>query len=126
MHPQERLCPTRGPRIAIRYAQRGGRSAAESTMAVAITFEALPARLGDCLLIECHREGERPWRALIDGGPPDTWPTLRARLNRLPRADRRLDLVVVTHIDSDHIGGMLPFFESPPVEVGDVWFNGRE
>jgi hypothetical protein len=95
-------------------------------MAIALTLEVLPARLGDCLLVECHRDGARPWRALIDGGPPDTWPMLQARLERLPEDDRRLDLVVVTHIDSDHIGGMLPFVKSPPVSIGDVWFNGRE
>jgi hypothetical protein len=51
---------------------------------------------------------------------------LEGRLRRLDAADRRLDVVVVTHIDSDHIGGMVPFFGSDLVrDVGDVWFNGR-
>lgn len=96
-------------------------------MPAAITIEALPARHGDCLLVECSGEG-RPWRALIDGGPADTWPRLRDRLLRLPPGDRRLDLVVVTHIDADHIGGALRFFEEeeqaiPGLTIGDVWFN---
>ena len=95
-------------------------------MATAIRIEALPARLGDCLLVECLRPGTRPWRMLVDGGPPDTWPLLAARLERLPVDDRRLDVVVITHIDSDHIGGMLPFFQSEFAQqnVGQVWFNG--
>ena len=95
-------------------------------MATAIRIEALPARLGDCLLVECVRPGTRPWRMLLDGGPPDTWPLLAARLERLPVDDRRLDVVVITHIDSDHIGGMLPFFQSEFAQqnVGQVWFNG--
>jgi hypothetical protein len=95
-------------------------------MATAIRIEALPARLGDCLLVECLRPGTRPWRMLVDGGPSDTWPLLAARLERLPLDDRRLDVVVITHIDSDHIGGMLPFFQSEFAQqnVGQVWFNG--
>lgn len=49
---------------------------------------------------------------------------LPARLGRLP--DPALDVVLVTPIDSDHIGGNVPFLYSPFVEhVGDVWFNHR-
>ena len=95
-------------------------------MATAIRVEVLPARMGDCLLVECPRADGTTWRLLVDGGPPDTWPLLEARLRRLDPADRRIDVVVVTHIDSDHIGGMIPFFTSPFAhDVGDVWFNGR-
>jgi len=98
-------------------------------MSTAITLEVLPARFGDCLLVDCHRNGERPWRALIDGGPSDCWPRLRDRLLEIPSQNRHLDLVVVTHIDHDHIGGLLRFFEDfrqavPGLTVGDVWFNG--
>ena len=45
-------------------------------MTTAIRIEVLPARMGDCLLVECPREQGRPWRMLVDGGPPDTWPLL--------------------------------------------------
>lgn len=93
-------------------------------MATAIRIEALPARLGDCILVECLRDGERPWRMLIDGGPPDTWPLLDARLRRLD--DPHIDVAVVTHIDSDHIGGFLPFVSSAhSAHVADFWFNAR-
>ncbi len=96
-------------------------------MATAIRIEALPARLGDCLLVECLRPDDRPWRMLVDGGPPDTWPRLEARLARLPAHSPQIDVAVVTHIDSDHIGGLLPFVESDFARrhVGDFWFNGR-
>jgi hypothetical protein len=89
-------------------------------------IELLPARLGDCLLVECLREDGRPWRMLVDGGPPDTWPLLEARLRRMPADDQAIDVAVITHIDSDHIGGMIPLLSSDLApRIGDVWFNGR-
>ena len=97
-------------------------------MATAIRIEALPARLGDCLLVECRRSGEPPWRMLVDGGPSDTWPLLEARLNRLPKTSTAIDVAVVTHVDSDHIGGFIPFVQSDFAreQVRDFWFNGRQ
>jgi hypothetical protein len=91
----------------------------------AITLDVLPASRGDCLLIECHRP-EGPWRLLIDGGMPGDWPTLKARIKSIPRAQRHIDLAVVSHIDADHIGGMLPLLGDTELGVtfGDVWFNG--
>ncbi len=91
----------------------------------AITLDVLPASRGDCLWIECHRP-EGPWRLLIDGGMPGDWPTLKARIKSIPRAQRHIDLAVVSHIDADHIGGMLPLLGDTELGVtfGDVWFNG--
>jgi hypothetical protein len=97
-----------------------------ASVPTAIHVEVLPARLGDCLLVECPRADGTTWRMLVDGGPPDTWPLLEARLRRLAPEDRHIDVAVVTHIDSDHIGGMLPFLASDLADdVGDFWFNGR-
>ncbi|MGW6421415.1 ComEC/Rec2 family competence protein [Nocardia sp. NPDC055053] len=98
-------------------------------MATAIAIEVLPARLGDCLLVECYpKTGARGrvWRMLVDGGPPDTWPTLRARLAALSPEDRYLDLLVITHIDADHIGGVIGLLADggEDLTVGEVWFNG--
>ena len=45
-------------------------------------------------------------QALIDGGP-DGDTVSQALADTLPRGDRSLDLVVVTHLDSDHSNGLL-------------------
>jgi hypothetical protein len=92
-------------------------------VAVAIALEVLPAAYGDAIWIECARDG-RPWRMLIDGGPPEAAGALAARVDALPADERIIDVVVVTHIDSDHIGGMLPLLARDDLTVGDVWFNG--
>jgi beta-lactamase superfamily II metal-dependent hydrolase len=94
---------------------------------VAISLEVLPAFHGDALLLECHRPGNVPWRALIDGGPSACAARVRDRLALLPADDRRLDLLIVSHIDADHIAGLLPLVTAPPADltVGEVWFNAE-
>lgn len=93
----------------------------------AITLEVLPAGYGDCLLIHCP-VGKRSWRMLVDTGPDETYPALKARLSALPldaSGQRRIDIFVVTHIDHDHIGGagLLLNDKSLALSFGDIWFN---
>jgi len=91
-------------------------------MDAAITIEVLHGAHGDAIWIECAREG-RPWRMVVDGGPPEAAGALAARVDAMPPGDRALDVVVVSHIDSDHIGGILPLLERDDLDIGDVWFN---
>lgn len=52
---------------------------------------------------------------LVDGGPSGT--VLLSRLGKvMPFWDRSLDLVVLTHPDSDHINGLIPLLERYQVE----------
>lgn len=94
---------------------------------VAITLEVLPAGYGDCLLVSCPT-GRRTWRMLVDTGPDECYPALKARLAQL-RPDRQgkrhIDLFIVTHIDHDHIGGaaLLLNDRSLGLSFGDIWFN---
>jgi hypothetical protein len=86
------------------------------------SLDALPARHGDALWVTWG-DGATTRHLLVDGGPPST--RTRAALEARMR-DRRVELVVVTHIDSDHIAGVLALLEraSLPLEIGEVWFNG--
>jgi hypothetical protein len=62
---------------------------------------------------------------LVDGGR--TGAGLTRRLQAQPVDQRHFDVVMCTHIDLDHIGGLLPMFRTPleGFGVGDVWFNSR-
>lgn len=88
------------------------------------SVEMLPARNGDCLWIEFGDE-KKPTRILIDCGVQSAYSALRSRIDQLPKAQRQFELFVLTHIDSDHIGGAIPFLaDSSPEMIKEVWFNG--
>jgi hypothetical protein len=88
----------------------------------------LAARHGDALMVEYARDGGRTRRMLIDGGPLSAYPALEARIGWLPEGDQRLELLVVTHVDTDHIESMVRLLAIPrerwPVAPRDIWFNG--
>lgn len=88
------------------------------------SIEMLPADHGDCLLLT-YGEKEAPRRVLIDGGTAATFPRLRQRIEALPPDQRHFELLIVTHIDSDHIDGVLALLRARlGVTFGDIWFNG--
>ena len=122
--------------VPVVAARRGNSSKPPSTVAAVyvapmpaakVTLEVLPAGYGDCLLVTCP-VGQRSWRMLVDTGPDECWPMLRERLAQVPvnaKGQRHLDLVVITHIDHDHIGGASALFGDNGLGLtfGDVWFN---
>jgi beta-lactamase superfamily II metal-dependent hydrolase len=85
-----------------------------------------PADEGDSLFVETG-EPHSTHRMLIDGGRLRTArDILRPFIQDLPRRDGRpmVDLVVLTHIDFDHIEGLLSLLTSvDPPTVGEIWFN---
>jgi beta-lactamase superfamily II metal-dependent hydrolase len=86
----------------------------------------LPAEYGDCLWIE-YGDRDKPKRILIDAGTSSVYQTLKKKIEALPPNQRTFELLVVTHIDIDHIGGVLPLLRDADalgVKLKDVWFNG--
>src|SRR5438552_2251715 len=66
------------------------------------------AAFGDCLLLEYGSNS--PHFILIDGGPPDIFPLhLKPSLEQIVQA-APLDLVVLSHVDNDHVTGLLDYF----------------
>lgn len=95
----------------------------------------LAAGTGDSILIAFEDEQGLLRHILVDGGDcPTGYNTgLRARVRDLAAAGHRLDLVVVTHQDRDHIQGIRwllddarsgAFDVAPDRLFGDFWFNG--
>jgi competence protein ComEC len=66
---------------------------------------------GDAILVETPGGA----RMLIDGGPSGSL-LLQALANELPPSARRLDLVVLTHAQDDHVTGLVSLFERYEVE----------
>ena len=86
----------------------------------------LPAGHGDCIWIE-YGDPSRPRRILIDGGVRATYEQhIKPRMLALPEDDRHFELLVLTHVDADHISGAIELLADPqmPATFGDVWFNG--
>ncbi len=99
----------------------------------ALALEVLRAEHGDCLLLTYGRD-----LVLIDGGPPGVYDaTLKPRLQELiGERDEPLFLrmVMVSHIDDDHIVGLADMFSEArerkeeqrgPAEwrTGELWLN---
>jgi hypothetical protein len=98
-----------------------------------LSLEVLRAEHGDCLLLR-HDDD----LILIDGGPPTVYrDTLKPRLQEL-MAERPqplfLRMVMVSHIDDDHIGGLGAMFAdavdrmenhlgAPEWAAGELWLN---
>lgn len=86
---------------------------------------ALPANEGDSLLVTWGAHPAELHHMLIDGGSTGSGKRVADAIKRL--GITHLDVLVVTHIDSDHIKGVI---EAVGIDgfpkFGDVWFNGLE
>jgi hypothetical protein len=87
--------------------------------------EMLPAAHGDSLWIE-YGDADATNRVLIDGGPVPTYKFIEKRIEQVPDGERYFELIVLTHVDADHVEGLVRLFaEKPlPFTVDKVIFNG--
>jgi beta-lactamase superfamily II metal-dependent hydrolase len=93
-----------------------------------LRIEMLNAKHGDALLIEYGVENETH-RILIDGGPHHAYSGpggLFDRLKDLSDDRKNFELLVMTHIDTDHIDGIIRLIQEKALGLTfkDVWFNG--
>ena len=104
------------------------------------TLEALNAEEGDCLLLQ-YGTAQAPSFILLDGGPPRTYArsleprlvALREALGLRRQESLPIRLAVITHIDADHIAGMMDLVEAlresqtrrqaPLVSIEALWHN---
>lgn len=89
-----------------------------------------PALEGDCILLSLGDELKRT-HILIDGGFAVTYKNyIKPRLQEISSKGEHISLVVVTHIDTDHIEGILELFkennaaDNPQIiKIEEVWHN---
>lgn len=90
------------------------------------SIQVLPAFNGDCILIKTHTTLNKDFVILIDGGNAATFSySLKNEIKDLSH----IDLVILTHIDSDHIGGLLKLFKSSlakNITFDEIWVNHPE
>lgn len=92
-----------------------------------VTVRALPAKCGDCLVVEYGSTGSRPYRILVDGGLKGSFDEgLGKYLKDSVDQPTEFDIVVVTHIDLDHIEGVIQALERDALTTQHIWFNGRD
>lgn len=96
----------------------------------------LKAFNGDSILIS-FKEGQESRNILIDGGMPATYiqkgkngkheyGELKDTIDAIRERNEKIDLLVLTHVDDDHIAGVLKWFEKDQDAhklIGKVWFN---
>ena len=89
------------------------------------SIEMLPAREGDCLWVE-YGELSNPSRLLIDGGTSETYQEVSRRIKELKTPKVHFDLLIITHVDADHVGGVIELLKGQKIDVSfdDIWFNG--
>lgn len=89
-------------------------------------LRSLPAGEGDALWLEWGHETER--RMIIDMGRSSHGEAIRAILEEIPEAERTVELLIITHVDRDHIEGVLSGFakvaEPSGTKFRSIWFNG--
>jgi len=98
----------------------------------------LRADYGDCIWINFTDDAGSIRNIVIDGGPPETYEVdknekgkpeagaLQKLIIDLKRDQQKIDLLIITHIDDDHIGGILKWFSNDTgaaAIINDVWFN---
>lgn len=101
---------------------------------MSISVRILQANHGDCILFT-HEAPDYVFNLLIDGGnsatfkygsPPRNKGSLCIVLDELKAKGQHIDLVILTHVDDDHIGGLLKAFKAPGYlsqMVKSIWFN---
>lgn len=94
----------------------------------------LKAFKGDSILLSFLDYESRQRNIVIDGGTCSTYFENKTRINgdlhdvikTIRDNDQKIDLLILTHIDDDHIGGILKWFSKDKSAYGlidKVWFN---
>jgi hypothetical protein len=105
-----------------------GPSDEEHELPAVLSLTAVPAGKGDCLVVDYVGDERVSHRIVIDGGLAANYDDGFGAYASVYGTNGVVsaDVLVVTHIDADHIGGAIKMLENGAVAASDVWFNGLE
>lgn len=89
-----------------------------------INIKMFKAEKGDAFLIKF----DNGQNILIDMGMPNTYENeIRQELIKLKELNQKIDLLIISHVDEDHIGGAIKFLEENQnnkiIEILEIWHN---
>jgi beta-lactamase superfamily II metal-dependent hydrolase len=102
-----------------------------------MNFTFLQANNGDAIHINFTDSEGKIRNVLVDGGMPQTYLSydkkgksvdgaLKRLISDLRKAKQKFDLIILTHVDQDHVGGLVRWIEKDPLAhetIGEIWFN---
>lgn len=91
---------------------------------MSIEIKSFPASKGESFLIQL--KGGKNTNILIDCGYVSTAKLIIEEINQIISRGEKLDLIVLTHIDNDHINGardVLKYIVDNKVNIGEIWYN---
>lgn len=100
--------------LLVVFAAARGKTAPEGNLQVSF----IDVGQGDSALLQ----DANGFDVLIDGGTLSAGPTVVAYLKQ--KGVDRLEVLVASHPDSDHIGGLIDVLEDPDIAVDAVLYNG--
>ena len=91
-----------------------------------LQITAFPARNGESLLIECY--GKEKTNILVDMDFSETYNKfIKPKLKSIGEKGEKIDLLVLTHYDSDHVEGAVEFFKDiineEFIDIQEIWIN---
>ena len=98
-----------------------------------LNLQIVQARYGDSLILQ-YGTADSPRYLLVDGGPAYVYERhLKPILQTIHGEGGALDLIVLSHVDDDHVNGLLDFLDdllekldrpdSDLIAVGELWHN---
>ncbi|MGN4433949.1 ComEC/Rec2 family competence protein [Bacillus paranthracis] len=96
-----------------------------------VFVEVFPASYGDCMLLRIEEPGAKAKNILIDCGLAKTYKKfLKPRLKELKKMGEEIDLLIITHVDADHITGAINLLKengsnqySKIIKINEIWHN---
>jgi hypothetical protein len=103
-----------------------------------MNLNVLQAAYGDCMILKSGSQSKssqtNSYHFLIDGGPASTYnASLRGELQKIRENGGRVDLLIVSHVDNDHINGLLKLMQDLSlqkasnkrwtIEIDALWYN---